>query len=95
MKSVADKLVKQCGGKLETESVGGMRTVDVSDNLDVVVNPCSDIRAGAVLVYRLQDDAADAQVPKGSRAESIVDHANDEAACAALTIQRLLGSIAE
>ena len=90
MKSVADKLIKRRSRKLETVSIGGMRTVDVSDNLGVVVNPGSGPRAGAVLEHRLQDDAPDAQVPKGSLAVSIVDHANDEAVCAAFIIQRLL-----
>ena len=71
MQSVANKLIKRRCGKVETVIIGGMRTVDVTDCLGVVVDPDSDLRADAVLEHHLQDDAPDAQVPKG-RMVSIV-----------------------
>ena len=58
MQSVANKLIKRRCGKVETEIIGGIRTVDVSDCLGVLV------RADAVLEHQLQDDAPDAQVPQ-------------------------------
>jgi len=90
MQSVSDKLTKRRCGKVETVSVSGMRTVDVSDCMGVVVSSGSDLRADAVLECHLQDGAPDVQAHKGRTVVSIVDHANDEAVCAALIIQRLL-----
>ena len=89
MQSVADRLVKRRGGNMEQVSVGGMRTVYVGDCLSVVENPGFELRA-SVFEHRVQHEAPHVPVPKGSMVVSIVDHANDEAVCAAFIIERLL-----